>query len=141
MPIFLDLGLYYSYVRFTSGEKLDEGYLGPLCTTFLTSYESIIISKLNVFGKKSIIGITWWVSGLRIWCSHAMVLVTAVVHVGVLAQEFLHAVGMAREKAKKENLVKGKLEQGDLRFSFISQYFIVKCCVQNYIRCVESYQI
>lgn len=42
---FLVLILYYSYVKCYHRGKLDEGYMGPLCTIFRTSCESIIISK------------------------------------------------------------------------------------------------
>lgn len=42
---FLVLILYYCYVKCYHRGKLDEGYVGPLCTIFPTSCESIIFSK------------------------------------------------------------------------------------------------
>lgn len=38
---------YYNYVRCNSWGKLDEGYMGLLCTIFEISCEYIIISKFK----------------------------------------------------------------------------------------------
>lgn len=45
---FLILALYYSYIRCNHWVNLGEGYMGPQCTTFTTSYESIIMYKWKV---------------------------------------------------------------------------------------------
>ena len=62
---FLILILYCSYIKCKHLRKLGEGHMGSLGTIFATSYESIFVSKENVFKFYLFIYLSMAVLGLR----------------------------------------------------------------------------